>query len=127
MEKEELIQTTKNKMAEIKALVPDYKGIVIVIRNKDGAASVADYKDDKNIMPLFLALASAFADKFKKSNPFKEGYPEDMEQHICTYAFLSTAMQAMELKYDIDPMPEIFSRMMWDKKRHSMDSENEND
>lgn len=119
MEKEELVQTTKNKMQEIKALIPDYRGIVIVIGNDAGAASTASFKNNKDIMPVFLQLAAAFADKFKESNPFKEGYPKDMEQHICTYAFLSTAMQAMELKYDIDPMPVLFARMMWDKKRRS--------
>ena len=119
MEKEEIIQITKNKMAEIKALLPDYRGIALVIGGDCGVASAAEYKNDEDIMPVFLQLAAAFAQEFAKS-PLDGSTPVETmgeeKQHLLTYIFLSTAMHAMERKYNIDPMPTFVAKILFDKR-----------
>ena len=45
MTEQEIIQITKNKMAEIKALFPDYRGIALAIGGDCGVASTAEYKN----------------------------------------------------------------------------------
>ncbi len=119
MTEQEIIQITKNKMAEIKALFPDYRGIALAIGGDCGVASTAEYKNDRDIMPVFLQLAAAFAQEFARS-PIGGSTPvetmDEEKQHFLTYIFLSTAMHAMERKYNIDPTPTIVAKILFNEK-----------
>lgn len=92
MTQEELSRLAMAKVAEIKALNPDLKDMLIALHDDKGTMAYADGKDVDEMAETFLLLASAvavpFVKHYDKEHAVKvDEHPKDPANKI-TYLFL---------------------------------------